>query len=120
RRLAAARARLDGATWAATWAAGRSLPPGQAVEDALVPVAKAEQGRAMPGDPPPPAHPAGLTAREVEVLRLVAEGLTDAQVAARLALSPRTIGRHLVSVYGKLGVPSRAAATRFALQHGLA
>ena len=67
-----------------------------------------------------PAYPAGLTAREVEVLRLVAAGLTDAQVAERLFLSPYTVKAHLRSIYGKLGVPSRNAATRFALEHRLA
>jgi len=60
-----------------------------------------------------------LSVREVEVLRLVAEGLTDAQVAERLYLSQRTVGSHLRSVYNKLGVSSRAAATRFAVEHGL-
>ena len=64
-------------------------------------------------------YPAGLTAREVEVLRLVAEGLTDAQVAEQLVLSPRTISTHLSSIYGKLQVNSRSAATRFAVEHGL-
>jgi DNA-binding CsgD family transcriptional regulator len=63
--------------------------------------------------------PAGLTPREIEVLRLVAEGLTDAQVAERLFLSPRTVSQHLRSIYNKLGVSSRAAATRFAIEHGL-
>ncbi len=63
--------------------------------------------------------PAGLTPREVEVLRLVAEGLTDAQVAERLFLSPRTVSQHLRSIYTKLGVSSRAAATRYAIEHGL-
>ena len=68
----------------------------------------------------PSACPRGLTRREVEVLRLVAQGLTDAQVAERLYLSPRTVGRHLASIYNKLGVATRLAATRFALEHGLA
>jgi DNA-binding CsgD family transcriptional regulator len=68
---------------------------------------------------PTTAFPRGLTAREVEVLRLVAEGLTDAQVAERLVLSPRTVSQHLRSVYNKLGVSSRAAATRFAIEHRL-
>ena len=66
-----------------------------------------------------PRYPAGLSTREVEVLRLVAEGLTDAQVAERLFLSPRTVGQHLRSVYNKLGVNSRTAATRFAVEQGL-
>ncbi|HEX5501099.1 MAG TPA: LuxR C-terminal-related transcriptional regulator [Thermomicrobiales bacterium] len=55
----------------------------------------------------------------VEVLRLVAAGLTDAQVAERLYLSPRTVNGHLRAIYGKLGVATRAAATRCALEYGL-
>ncbi len=61
----------------------------------------------------------GLSPREIEVLRLVAEGLTDGQVAQRLYLSPRTVGNHLRSIYKKLGVPSRAAAARAAVEQGL-
>ncbi|MFN8516755.1 MAG: LuxR C-terminal-related transcriptional regulator [Chloroflexia bacterium] len=68
---------------------------------------------------PPAALPAGLTAREIEVLRLVATGLANAEVAARLDLSPRTVNAHLTTIYGKLGVASRGAAIRFALDHGL-
>jgi DNA-binding NarL/FixJ family response regulator len=64
--------------------------------------------------------PAGLTPREIEVLRLVAKGLTDAEVANRLYISPRTVSQHLRSVYGKLDVSSRSAATRFAIEHNLA
>ena len=67
-----------------------------------------------------PEYPAGLSPREVEVLRLVVEGLTNAQAAKELYLSPRTIETHLTSIYQKLGVSSRGAATRFALEHGLA
>jgi DNA-binding CsgD family transcriptional regulator len=67
-----------------------------------------------------PALPFGLTTREAEVLRLMAQGLTDAAVAERLFISPRTVSTHLRSVYAKLQVSSRAAATRFALEHGLA
>jgi predicted ATPase/DNA-binding CsgD family transcriptional regulator len=65
-------------------------------------------------------HPAGLTAREVEVLRLVAQGLTDAQVAEQLVISPRTVNAHLTSIYSKLGIKSRAAAAHFAVKHHLA
>jgi DNA-binding NarL/FixJ family response regulator len=64
-------------------------------------------------------YPAGLTAREVEVLRLVARGLTNAEIARELYLSPRTVNAHLNSVYHKLGLASRAAAVRFAVEHGL-
>ena len=63
-------------------------------------------------------YPAGLTAREAEVLRLVAEGLSNAEVAERHDLSPRTVNGHLTAIYGKLGVASRSAAVRFALDHG--
>jgi DNA-binding CsgD family transcriptional regulator/tetratricopeptide (TPR) repeat protein len=65
------------------------------------------------------AFPAGLTQREVEVLRLVAQGLTDSVVAERLFISPRTVSQHLRSIYGKLDVSSRTAATRFAVEHRL-
>jgi ATP/maltotriose-dependent transcriptional regulator MalT len=67
-----------------------------------------------------PSYPGGLTAREVEVLRLVARGLTDAQVADELVLSRRTVSTHLSSIYSKLGIGSRSAATRFAVEQGLA
>jgi len=66
-----------------------------------------------------PNYPAGLTAREVEVLRLVATGLSNAEIAARLFLSERTVEQHLRSVYNKLGSSSRTAATRFAVEHHL-
>ena len=68
----------------------------------------------------PATYPSGLTAREVAVLRLVAEGLTDAQVAQRLVISPRTVSTHLRSIYNKLRINSRTAATRFAIEHDLA
>ena len=64
-------------------------------------------------------YPAGLTRREVEVLRLVAEGLTDAQVAEKLFISLRTVNAHLRSIYAKLGVSSRSAATRYAVENEL-
>ena len=66
-----------------------------------------------------PEYPAGLTAREVEVLKLVAEGMTNARIAQELYLSPRTVHRHLNSVYRKIGTNSRASAARFATEHGL-
>jgi predicted ATPase/DNA-binding NarL/FixJ family response regulator len=89
--------------------------------DAALDVARHPPKLAVPAAPQPaaPAYPAGLTAREVAVLRLVSQGLTDAQVADRLVVSPRTVSTHLTSIYGKLGVGSRAGATRFAVEHGL-
>jgi DNA-binding NarL/FixJ family response regulator len=64
-------------------------------------------------------RPAGLTDREAEVLRLLARGLQTKQIAATLGISPKTADRHIQNVYGKIGVSSRAAATLFAMEHGL-
>jgi DNA-binding CsgD family transcriptional regulator len=64
--------------------------------------------------------PGGLTAREAEVLRLVAKGRTNREVAAALVISEHTVARHLQNIFAKLDVPSRAAATAFAVEHGLA
>jgi DNA-binding CsgD family transcriptional regulator len=66
------------------------------------------------------ALPAGLTAREAEVLRLVAAGMSNAEIAERLFLSPNTVRAHVAHVLAKVGVHNRAAATEFALRHGLA
>ena len=63
--------------------------------------------------------PAGLTAREVEVLRLVASGRSNAQIATALVLSEKTVARHLSNIFGKLDVGSRTAATAYAFEHHL-
>jgi DNA-binding CsgD family transcriptional regulator len=67
----------------------------------------------------PRTRHSGLTAREQEVLKLVAAGLTNREVAGTLGVSGRTVDAHLRSVYAKLGVKSRSAATRYAVQNGL-
>ena len=116
RYIAAARAQLDVATFAAAWSNGRTMTAEQAVgaldsppgTQVTLPVAQATV-----------AFPGGLTGREVEVLRLVAQGLTNAQIAAELILSPLTINAHLRTIYSKLQVPTRAAATRWAMEHGI-
>jgi DNA-binding NarL/FixJ family response regulator len=64
-------------------------------------------------------YPDQLTAREVDVVRLVAAGLTNREIAERLGLSSRTVDAHLRSVFAKIGVGSRSAATRYAVEHGL-
>ncbi len=74
---------------------------------------------AAPEQPEPAHGGAGLTGREGEILRLVARGMTDAEVAGELVLSRRTVHAHLRSIYRKLDVRTRAAATRYALEHGL-
>jgi DNA-binding CsgD family transcriptional regulator len=65
------------------------------------------------------APPAGLSAREIDVLRLVASGLTVKEAAAKLFVSPHTARHHLEHAYEKIGVTSRAGAVLFAIEHGL-
>jgi DNA-binding CsgD family transcriptional regulator/tetratricopeptide (TPR) repeat protein len=67
----------------------------------------------------PASLPGGLTAREVEVLRLVASGRSNPQIAAELVLSEKTVARHLSNIFGKLDVTSRTAAAAYAFEHGL-
>lgn len=66
-----------------------------------------------------PSYPAGLTAREVDVLRLVAQGLSNAQIAEQLIISPYTVNAHMRSIYSKLDVSSRIAVMQFASRHHL-
>lgn len=66
-----------------------------------------------------PKPPGGLSQRELEVLRLVATGKTNQQVAADLYISDKTVARHLANIYTKLGLSTRAAATAYAFEHGL-
>jgi HD-GYP domain-containing protein (c-di-GMP phosphodiesterase class II) len=75
------------------------------------------------GQPPvrrPRSLPAGLSEREAEVLSLAVRGLSNRQIADALVLSPKTVGRHIESIYSKIGVSTRVGATLFAMQHGLA
>ena len=108
--LPAARAHLDEVRSLAT-------SMGAALTLARVDALAARLASARPS--PAGALPAGLTAREAEVLRLLAAGLANAEIADRLSLSPRTVNAHLTTIYGKLGVGSRGAAIRFALDHDL-
>ncbi|HKP89025.1 MAG TPA: HD domain-containing phosphohydrolase [Thermoleophilaceae bacterium] len=62
---------------------------------------------------------AGLTPREVEVLRLLARGLSNKQIAASLVIAPKTVGRHVEHIYSKIDASTRAAASLFAMRHGL-
>src|SRR5215217_4159750 len=117
---ASVRTRLGEAAWEKAVAEGGALGLDQATEYALSKERSSKHfSPTQPAVSSTPEHPAGLSPREVEVLGLVAEGLTNAQVAQRLFLSPRTVQRHLNSIYHKLGVSSRTAATRFAMEHRL-
>jgi len=112
-----ARSKTDTSTWDTGIAEGRSMTFTEAVEYGLQ---VAEPGPVPATPATRESYPAGLSTREAEVLGLVAKGLTNAQVAKELFISPNTVNRHLNSIYQKLGVSSRAAATRFALEHDLA
>jgi DNA-binding NarL/FixJ family response regulator len=109
--LAAIRAHLSENEFENAWNATRDTPLEQVIVEA----------RAHVSQMPPAAarHAAGLTAREVEVLQLLIEGLTDREIAASLSLSPRTVGGHVTHLLGKLGVDSRTAAVAYALRQGL-
>lgn len=113
------------------WAEGNAMTLEQALaavwsalsgQPSTAPIRRASGGD-IRGDirhqPPSSSAATGLTAREVEVLRLVARGLTDAQVAETLVISRRTVNAHVRSIYTKLHISSRNAATFFALEHGL-
>jgi DNA-binding CsgD family transcriptional regulator len=63
--------------------------------------------------------PAGLTAREVDVLGLLSRGLSSKEIAARLVISPKTARNHIEHIYAKIGASNRAGASLFAMQHGL-
>ncbi|HEX6424499.1 MAG TPA: HD domain-containing phosphohydrolase [Acidimicrobiales bacterium] len=77
------------------------------------------QAAGQVGRPPRVARPAGLTEREVDVLRLIARGHANKAVAATLGISPKTVGHHVEHIYAKAGVTTRAGATLFAMEQGL-
>jgi predicted ATPase/DNA-binding CsgD family transcriptional regulator len=114
--IAEARGQLGSDQFAALLAEGREMSLQAALADERPAPAASETPAARPSAP---IYPAGLTAREVEVLRLVAKGLKDNEVAEELVISRRTVSTHLTSIYNKLGVNTRSAATRFAVEHHL-
>jgi predicted ATPase/DNA-binding CsgD family transcriptional regulator len=112
--FAAARDAVGEVAFDEEWRQGRAMTLEQAIEYALEPPPETPQEPSVS-----PTHPAGLSAREVEVLRLVAQGMTNAQIAQELYISPRTVNAHMGSVYHKIGMSTRAEAARFASEHGL-
>jgi predicted ATPase/serine/threonine protein kinase/DNA-binding CsgD family transcriptional regulator len=124
RMISSVRAQLGEQAFAAAWAEGRTMTLEQilaALESPGTPepVPPASPTPAIVKHPPAPTYPDDLTAREVEVLRLLAQGWTDAQIAEHLVISPRTVNTHLTSIYRKIQVSSRGAATRYALDRKL-
>jgi predicted ATPase/DNA-binding CsgD family transcriptional regulator len=119
---ATARTALGAEAFTAAWAAGKTMT----LEQFLAAEGRAALPTPIPAGQPPttrgephPAYPDGLTVREVEVLRLVAQGLTDAQVADKLVITRRTVNWYLTSIYNKIHVSSRSAATRYAIERHL-
>src|SRR5262249_2154330 len=111
------RGRLGERVFTNVWAEGQTMTPGQAMTAHALPLCWEQtwnKGTARTRKRQVTASPYGLTAREEEVLRLVVQGLGDAQIAQVLVISPRTVNAHLRSIYGKLNVKSRAGATRVA------
>ncbi len=103
---------------ARNWAIGQAMTDQQAIALALV------EDESGPVDSPTSAHPgspgqAGLTSREVEVLRLVAQGRSNKEIAAELVLSVRTVERHITNLYGKIDARGKADATAYAIHHDL-
>ncbi len=107
---------LNQETFDAAWAEGQALTLEQAIGLALIEIPEPE---IAPSFPSTQSYPNDLTSREVEVLRLVAQGLSSAQIAKHLFLSRNTVHAHLRSVYSKIGVSSRTAAAHYAVEHGL-
>lgn len=121
--MAAARAHLGEKAVAEILAEGRMMTIEQVLvggqsESLTEPFAVISQPP-LPQTKLPGIYPHGLTAREVEVLRLVAQGLTDGQIGKQLVISPRTVNTHLTSIYGKIGASSRSTATRYAIEQNL-
>ena len=122
RAVNAVRSKLGEEIFNSMWLQGRRMTPEQAIaaQESLITRtpedAKQKQVSTTPSTKQKASYPSGLTAREVEVLRLVADGLTDAEIGDRLDISYRTVSTHLTSIYNKLGINSRVAAVRMAFE----
>jgi DNA-binding CsgD family transcriptional regulator len=122
RESAVARAQLGEQVFTGAWTAGQVMSLEQALVEVENIVCRGQSHPSSSGNSQvqtqhSPSPGQQLTVREEEVLRLVARGLTDAQVAEALIISPRTVNAHLRSIYAKLNISSRNAATHFALEH---
>jgi DNA-binding NarL/FixJ family response regulator len=115
------RAALGDEAFEAEYAMGRCLGPADVLAT-LEPQMPADRGGGLVSEPDA-AAPAGaasvLTARELDVLKLVAQGLSNTDIAQRLVLSDHTVHRHLANIMRKLGLSSRAAAAAWGVRTGL-
>jgi DNA-binding CsgD family transcriptional regulator len=127
RTVAAVRSALDEEAFTAAWSAGRALMLDEAVGEAL---ALAQAGVTQEDTPQHangrlsnaaagPASHSGLSARELEVLRLLAAGRSNREIAETLVLSVRTVVHHVEHIYAKIGARKRADAVAYALRRGL-
>ncbi len=122
RAVAGVRTELSEQALANEWSKGCTMMPEQAItvqDRAIIPTSTPVGSFSDPPAKSPTTYPDRLTARQVEVLRLVAQGLKNKQVAEQLVISPRTANTHLTKIFGKIGVSSRSAATRYAVEHHL-
>ena len=119
--IARVRAGLDPAVWDAAWAAGAAMPIEEVVAEALAtappPLSDSTDSSARPSMAPV-AYPDGLTAREVDVLREVAAGKSNKQIAETLSISGRTVDRHIANLYMKIDAHNKADAAAYAFRHG--
>ena len=115
RALAAARAALGENRFATAWEAGLAL----SLDAAIAEAAALAQNVTQPESVHPRVGPAGLTAREHDVLRLLVGGLTDKEIAVALGIGRRTVSNHVATIRGKLDAPSRTAAATIAVRDGL-
>jgi DNA-binding CsgD family transcriptional regulator len=118
RDVAAARAALGEDAFTAAWKAGAVLPLEQAIAEAST-VAELNSRARAHAESPAKATSFDLTPRELDVLRLLADGRTDKEIGAMLFISHRTAMNHVARILAKLDVPSRAVAAREATRHGL-
>jgi predicted ATPase/DNA-binding CsgD family transcriptional regulator len=116
--IASGRAALSDDQFQAAWTTGQMQSREVSITRALSVAESADANAAQPSTPAPEVL-AGLTPRELDVLRLIAAGYSDREMAAELFLSPRTVSVHVSNIFGKLGLHSRAAVTAHAIRHGL-
>lgn len=121
--IATVRAKLNEVLFVTGWREGQAMTLDEAISYALTEHRPVELSILTSADSPvtssAPVNPAGLTIREIEVLRLLVQGLTYAQIADQLIVSRRTVNAHTTAIYSKLGVTSRAMATRLAVEQHL-
>ncbi|MBV9231360.1 MAG: tetratricopeptide repeat protein [Chloroflexi bacterium] len=117
--VAAARTRLGEKAFTSAWDEGRTMTPEQAhtAREAIISPTPLLPATSLPVKSS--RYPAGLTRRELEVLHLLAQGLTDAQIADKLTISTHTVRIHVNAIFRKVDVNTRAAAARYAFDHHL-